>query len=1238
VKGETELSTSRRGFLKKSAIAGAGLALKTFPGLAAPIPGPDRRYDGQAVPTGASQSTGSSRGATEEFTRGLGLYPGDPRENFSPELVIEKLTYRNLALLRPAYHSSSYDYNLTAQLVTDGIKDTQPPQWIATSTSSRGALPKTERELVLDHSRTNSVELFGPRPTVQIQLGGGTLVPEVDRIAVVVVPPNGATAANLSFTVSVSEDGRNWEKVGSLSAPPPVSVEGYPRDFARPGQLLIPSIALTRPCRNRFYQVEFAVSNAPPQAFYMQWRVGEIEFSSHDQRVQIGGPYSFTSAWMSSGLGEEWVYVDLGARCEFDRVKLYWIARAAEGSIQVSDDAEKWRDLHSFAEASGRVDDVELAPPSHGRYVRVLMKRPTSPDGYILSEIEIYGRGGPIARPKLAKTARGQSQRNGRLNLAGGRWRLQRMSLVEGNGRDFSQVGFHDAGWVVATVPGTVLTSYLNVQAIPDPNFGKNQLYVSDSFFYSDFWYRTEFTPPPSASGEIVWLNFDGLNWKADVFLNGEEIGRIAGGFMRGRFDVTDRLRPGENNALAIRIEKNATPGSCKQKTYENGGPNGGALGADNPTYHASVGWDWIPTIRGRNTGIIGDVYLTTSGVVTLEHLFVSTSLPLPEVSHADVSIALDLMNHRSAPVAGILRGRFGEAQFEVRVNDVGPPQAPTRIQLNPATHPALRLQNPKLWWPVGYGDPNLYDVELTFELEGGQTSDSRTVKAGIRQMAYGEDDGALRIFINGRRFIARGGNWGFSESMLRYRAREYDAALRYHREMNFNMIRNWVGQIGDNEFYEACDRHGVLVWQDFWLANPWDGPNPDDNTLFLSNVNDTVLRIRNHPSIGLYCGRNEGFPPKPLDDGIQSILAELHPGLHYIPSSADNVVGGGGPYMLMPLTFYPAMAAYPKLHSEIGIPNIPSIESVCAIMPKGALWPPGLEWGLHDFVEGGFRRGPSFLSMVEQAYGATDSFEEWVSLAHFADYEGFRAEFEAQSKNRMGLLLWMSHSCWPSLLWQTYDYYLEPTAAYFACKNVCEPLHIQWNRVSDDVEVVNYSAGEASGLTALAEVLNMDGSMQWKKKATLESSEDSVVTCLKMEYPNGLTPVHFVRLTLSRADSPISTNLYLRGVQEGNYRAIRQLPKARIKTATDTKRQGNRWRLTTQLQNLSAYPALMTRLKAVRENSGDRILPVIYSDNYFTLMPGEHRTVRTELNYADTRGESPRIVVSGFNVKAPAG
>ena len=218
----------------------------------------------------------------------------------------------------------------------------------------------------------------------------------------------------------------------------------------------------------------------------------------------------------------------------------------------------------------------------------------------------------------------------------------------------------------------------------------------------------------------------------------------------------------------------------------------------------------------------------------------------------------------------------------------------------------------------------------------GGKTIDKKAFKAGIRQMTYSEDGGDLRIWINGRRFIARGGNWGFGESMLRYRAREYDVAVRYHREMNFTMIRNWVGQIGDDAFYEACDRHGVVVWQDFWLANPWDGPSRMTTNCSCKNVKDLVLRIRNHPSVGLYCGRNEGFPPPPLEEGIRKTLGELHPGLHYIPSSADKVVSGHGPYWANPASFYFAVADK-QLHSEIGAPNIPSLDSVRLMMPEKA-------------------------------------------------------------------------------------------------------------------------------------------------------------------------------------------------------------------------------------------------------------------------------------------------------------
>jgi len=1220
------MSTSRRRFLK-STIAGAGVA---WGGLASLANASINPTDATDLPAGQSRELNSGAESSlnaRDYTRGVGVYPGDPREDFGPTLVADGSTYRNLALRRPAFHSSSYDYNLTAQLVTDGIKDTRLPDWVATSAGFRGLLPKNEREFFLDHNPTSVVELRGPRPSVQVQLGGGESFPTIDRVDVLFVAPRDVKPERLTITVSVSEDGRAWKELGRVANPKPAPITGYPMGFALPGQLFAPSIPLSPAAQSRFYQIELEAANAPRFAFGMQWQIGEVAFFHQDQRVEIGGPYSFTSAWMSAGLGEEWVYVDLGARCEFDRVVLYWIARAAEGSIQVSDDAQNWKDIQSLPGGTGLTDDMKLAPPVKGRYVRVLMKRPSSPSGYILSEVEVYGRGGPVAQPKPAPSARP----DGRLDLAGGAWRVQRGSLVKADGEALSKPGFEDDDWVVATVPGTVLASYLNIGALPDPNYGDNQLMISDSFFHADFWYRNEFVAPPIAAGQHAWLNFDGINWKAEIFLNGGKVGRIEGGFMRGRFDVTRRLLSGQKNALAVRIEKNETPGSIKQKTFESPGKNGGALGLDNPTYHASIGWDWIPTIRGRNTGIWDDVYLTVSGPVTLEDPFVTTTLPLPETSSAAVSVEVGLLNHESRPVTGTLCGQFGELEFEQRVTVEG--SGRIRVKLDPSSHPALRLQNPKLWWPAGYGDPHLYRLELSFETPSGKVSDSKVLQVGVRQMSYSQEGGALRIWINGRRLVAFGGNWGFSESMLRYRGREFDAAVRYHREMNFTMIRNWVGQTGEDEFYEACDRHGIMVWQDFWLANPWDGPDPKDDDLFMRNVTDVVLRIRNHPSIGLYCGRNEGYPPKPLEEGIRKVLADLHPGIQYIPSSADDVVSGHGPYMAMPLSFYFTYGADPKLHSEMGMPNIPTIESVRAMMPEDSMWPQGLVWGLHDFCLQGAQGGESFRSMIENSYGGAGNAEEWVSLAQFINFDGYRAMFEAQSKYRMGLLLWMSHPCWPSFVWQTYDFYLEPSAAYFGCKKACEPLHIQWNPASESIEVVNYSAGNAPGLTARVEVLNLDGAQKWEKTASLDSAEDSVASCIKMEYPSGLTPVHFLRLTLTRGDDTVSTNFYLRGREEGNYRAIRELPKVNLEATTGVERQDNRWRLTTELHNASSHPALMVRLKAVREKSGDRILPALYSDNYVALMPGERRTIWTELEHADTRGEKPRIVVEGFNV-----
>jgi hypothetical protein len=982
---------------------------------------------------------------------------------------------------------------------------------------------------------------------------------------------------------------------------------------------------LPAPVRHRFYRVECQAGSVS------EWRIGEIELFRQGRQLEVGGPHHFTSAWMSEGSGEEWVYVDLGAVCRFDRIVLEWIRRAAVGEIQVSDDTRQWRTIEVLRGGSGLTDEVKLAAPVTARYVRVLMREPAAPgDYYMLTEFEVWGRGGPLPQAKPA-----QGAGKDRTALAGGAWRVQRDSLVAAGGADIAQPGFPDQEWVVATVPGTVLTSYYNAGAIPDPNYADNQLMISDSFFHADFWYRNEFVAPAVKKEERTWLHFDGINWKADVYLNGVNLGRIEGGFQRRAFDVTPLIRAGQVNAVAVKIEKNATPGSVKEKTFQNPDKNGGALGADNPTYHASIGWDWIPTIRGRNTGIWNSVYLRNSGLVTLADPWVKTSLPLPDTSSADISIEATLHNHGGLPVRGTIKGYFGGVAF-AQPAEV-PAGGSVKVKVDPASHPSLRLQKPKLWWPAGYGEPNLYQVELRFETAPKVVSDRTNFQAGVRQFTYSEDGAALRLWINGRRFVPRGGNWGFGESMLRYRAREFDVAMRYHKHMNFTMVRNWVGQIGEDALYDAADRHGIVIWQDFWLANPVDGPDPDDHTLFLENVRDTILRIRNHASVGLYCGRNEGYPPKSLDNGIRAALAELHPDLHYISSSADDVVSGHGPYRAMSFDYYFNQRATPKFHSEMGMPNIVSMESLRAMMPEEAMWPQGRMWGLHDFCLTGAQGGASFQERISQSYGGADTVEEWLTLAQFVNYEGYRAMYEAQSKHRMGLLIWMSHPAWPSFVWQTYDYYFEPTAAYFGARKASEPLHIQWNPVTERVEVVNYSGGNAAGLEASAEVLNLDGTLQWSKAVKLDSPEDSVEAPIRMEYPGAVTPVHFIRLKLSQGARLISENLYWRGTETGNFRALRQLPKVRLISSTRTSQQTGWWALETKLENPDRAPAVLVKLKVVREKSADRILPALYSDNYVTLMPGEVRIIRTEVQHADARGERPRMVVEGFNV-LPAG
>jgi hypothetical protein len=1197
----------------------------------------------------------SPSGTPSGYTRGIGEYPGDPAENFAPVPVADK-TYRNIAGLRSAYHSSSYDYNLTAQLATDRIITASRPATIRVATQA-GDLKINEREWLFDGKSDSKYRIAGDEIFLQLDVNNFTL--EADKIALTgSVTFDEAKPRGFEVAAYGSKDGVNWELIGQekgagrIGAEPPrfrgfggFRMPAVDPDAPRPSFTF--SFSPPLPSTN-FIQVftpdkaagytSYKISLKMPSA--LEWSFSDWDFYDGSEQLDVIPSHHFGSAWQSAGTGEEWVYVDFGAPATFNQINLHWINKALAGSVQTSDDAKTWSDLAPLPGGSERTDLITLGKTAKGQYVRILMTEAENGAPYILSELEVLGSGGLSPRPLKPLSPEGS-----RLTLSGGGWQLQRASQVEASGEELSRPGFAADGWIPATVPGTVLTSYRNIGALPNPDFADNQLQISESFFNSDFWYRNEFTLPAGFTGENLFLHFDGINWKANVYVNGQKAGRIDGAFMRGKFDITPLLAEGKTVAIAVEIIKNAHPGAIKEQTAFSTDQNGGILGADNPTFHASVGWDWIPTIRGRNIGIWNDVYLTHTGAVTIEDPFIRAELPLPDTTSADLFVEVTLRNHTAQAVAGTLKGLYGETPFEQAVTLEA---SETRtVRLDPATTPSLHLQNPRLWWPKGYGEPYLYDVNLSFDIDG-RTSDRTAFRSGIRQMDFNEDNQTLSLFINGRRFIGFGGNWGFGESNLNYRGREYDIAVAYHADMNFTMIRNWVGQIGDEEFYEACDRHGVMVWQDFWLANPVDGPNPYDNDLFMANAGDFVKRIRNHPSVGIYVGRNEGNPPPAIDNAIRDILPALHPGIHYISNSAMGIVSGGGPYRALPPRDYFLLYGNDKFHSERGMPNVMNYESMLlafgdAVEPVNTKETPNSIYGLHDYTLGGTagasaQSANSFNEIIEKAFGKPADARQFAEWAQWINYNGYRAIFEGRSEYRRGMLLWMSHPAWPSMVWQTYDYYFDPTGAYFGCKKASEPIHIQWNPVydykkADWIEVVNYHAGNRTGLTAKAQLINQDGTVQWEKETNLDAAEDTTVKAFNLEYPETLSDTYFIKLALTENGNVISDNFYWRGKEDGNYQSLRQLPKASLQTQTTLTRQGNEWLLSATLKNDTPTPALMVRLKVVGDKTSERILPVFFSDNYISLMPGEEKTVTMRLQHRDTRGEKPTLEISGFNL-----
>jgi hypothetical protein len=717
----------------------------------------------------------------------------------------------------------------------------------------------------------------------------------------------------------------------------------------------------------------------------------------------------------------------------------------------------------------------------------------------------------------------------------------------------------------------------------------------------------------------------------------------MRGAFIRGIFDITTLVKPGKKAVLAVLVSPQPHPGVSHEHTLRAGlGPNGGESAIDGPTFLSTIGWDWIPAIRDRDTGIWQKVFLSATGPVLVKDPLVTTDLPLPRTDSTDLGVQATVENVSDKPQKGVVQGTIENVAFEKEVELA--PHSKQQVSFDSKDTPALHIENPRLWWPNGYGPQNLYKLHLSFNLEK-EVSDAQDVDFGVRKVTYsvpGTD--TLTISVNGVQVFIRGGDWGLDEAMKRIPRERLDAEIHMHQLANMNMIRNWVGQSTGEDFYSLCDKYGILVWDEFFQPNPSDGPNPTDIDTYIANVRDKVLRFRNHPAIAVWCARNEGYPPPEIDAALRKVLGELEPTRRYQPSSTDGAgVRSSGPYFWRtPREFYKVTDDFFK--TETGSVSVPTLESIHGMMPQKDWETITDDWAEHDLAKGA-SGGDRYPGIIASRFGKIANLADFVRKAQLANYEAYRAMYEGRNAQLFhpttAILTWMSNPAQPSFVWQLYHYDLEPNSSLFAVMHAGEMVHIQFNEANGDLQVINNLPQPVNDAAARVSVYNLDGSVAYQHDTPVMAAPDVATSLGPVEFPASLSSVHFLKLELhDAAGKLLSSNFYWRALPEhpDDLADLNTLPTVTLTAQLESRDEAGKRLVTVTLHNPTTSIALMAHVQLRREHSGERVLPVYYSDNYVSLVPDETRTITIEADANAFNGEDALVVVDGWNVTVAPG
>jgi exo-1,4-beta-D-glucosaminidase len=817
-------------------------------------------------------------------------------------------------------------------------------------------------------------------------------------------------------------------------------------------------------------------------------------------------------------------------------------------------------------------------------------------------------------------------------------WAIRSSASVKDGGGAISQPGYPTKDWYPTSVPSTVLAALVANKVYPDPYYGNNYFELpgirrwdipEGNPFESSWWYRTEFELPADYSGKHIWLKFQSVNYRANLWVNGQKVAdstQMEGAYRLYAFDITRYTKAGQKNCIALEI--------YPPKTFD-----------------LTISWvDWNPTPPDRGMGIWYDVTLSASGTVVIEHPFVKTKLNLPSTDQAKLTVIAEVKNAESVPVNGLLKGTIENITFSKEVNLNA--NETKEITFSPEEFPQLIVKNPRLWWPHTVGSQNLYDLNLSFEIEG-KVSDAHKTRFGIREISSWMnvfDTLRTKVFqVNGKNIVIRGGGY-VEDMMLRPSNERTDADLNYLKFMGLNALRMEAPR-GSDYLFERCDEEGILVmvgWCCGLAFESWDKWTPHTADIAELSWRDQVMHLRSHPSVFTWLYGSDNFPPEDIEKRYIKILNQFDGTRPYsssatqAPSKIEGYTGltmGPWPqvYGYMPPNFW-----YTRLefNTECG-PNgeqLPPIETIKKVMPEKDLWPISPSWDLrlrkHFY--------PFSRKAIDSRYGKPANLEEYCIKSQILQLEATKAMFEAFAGNKYkssGVIYWMYNAAWPKFYWQLYDYFLMPNGSFYGAKKACEPLHVQYNYRENAVQLVNCFYQNFKGLKVSAKVFDFNAKEIFTKEIFTDMKADESKILFKLEVPKEQLGIYFLKLRLTdKAGKEISSNFYwlsANGDDNADFTGLSLLPPVDvIAKPGPISIENGKLKLAVEFSNPSSTIAFGLNPKLLSVSTKEPILPIFWQDNYFSLLPGEKRSIEMQVDTFLIKEGKLLFKLDGWNLK----